>query len=282
MQKVILITGASSGFGRICAEWFLRAGWQVFGTSRDLANLDLASRDLAQRDRASADVADRIRWIELDVRVEASVQAAVRQVLDQAGHIDVLFNNAGFAMLGAIEETTAEEARNLFDTNVLGLLAITRAVLPSMRARQQGTIVMMSSISGLMGVPYHGVYAASKHAVEAIAQALRLEVEPFGIRVGVIEPEAHRTGIQMVQPSQPVSVYDKPRQLVGDSIEQQIRTGPDPQNIARILYGMATSAQPPYRRLAGKKALLIGLLRRFVSDAGLHWISRKSFGLSQP
>lgn len=266
MQNVILITGASSGFGRVTADFFHQAGWTVFGTLRDLARAD-----------ASAG----IHWVELDVRSEDSVQAAVDQVLKQAGHIDVLFNNAGIAALGAIEETSDAEARAVFDTNVLGLLAVTRAVLPSMRARRRGTVIMMSSLSGLMGVPFHGVYAASKHAVEAIAQALRLEVEPFGIRVGVIEPEAHRTGISMQQPALPLREYDAARRQVGNGIEEQIRTGPDPLNIARIAHGMAVSASAPYRRLAGGRAFLVGLLRRFASDAALHWISRRAFGLGK-
>lgn len=264
MEKVILVTGASSGFGLATARLFRRNGWRTFGTSRSVVR---------------APQGDGIEWIEMDVHSVESVRAGVAGLLERTGRIDVLFNNAGVAMLGAIEETSLEEARVLFETNVFGVLRVTQAVLPSMRACGRGHIIMMSSLSGLFGVPFHGVYAASKHSIEAIAQALRLEVEPHGIRVAAIEPEAHRTGISMMQPADPIGVYGGPRSAVGRTIESQIRSGPDPRNIARIAYAIASSERVPYRFPTGRRAYFLSLLMRILPDPVMHLVAKRAFNL---
>jgi short-subunit dehydrogenase len=122
-----------------------------------------------------------------------------------------LVNNAGRAMLGACEETSAEEARDLFDTNVFSIMRMVSAVLPSMRARNSGRIINVSSLSGFVGVPFHGVYAASKHALAGYSEALRMEVEHFGIWVSLVEPAAHRTGIRMTEPRDALPLHDHGR-----------------------------------------------------------------------
>lgn len=177
--NVALVTGASSGFGRAIADALHRRGYRVFGTSRNPA--------------AAAEV-DGPALIEMDVDSDASVHDGVAGVLHQAGHIDVLVNNAGLGYAGALEDTTVDEACRQFETNFFGMHRLCRVVLPQMRARGGGRIVNMSSLAGLVTVPFQGMYCASKHAVEAYTQALRMEVKPFGIHVAMVEPGDFATG----------------------------------------------------------------------------------------
>ena len=176
----ILITGCSSGFGLLSAAHFARKGDRVFATLRDLARgLEL------ERIRQAEDLA--IEILQLDVLDSSSVEAAVKRA-EADGPIDALINNAGIEVRGSIEDISEQEARLQFDTNVHGALRMIRAVLPGMRQRGSGTIVNISSIGGLVGRPFGGLYAATKHALEAISEALYFEVQPFGVRVAVVEP----------------------------------------------------------------------------------------------
>jgi NAD(P)-dependent dehydrogenase (short-subunit alcohol dehydrogenase family) len=169
-HKVALVTGVSSGIGREIARFFIERGLQVFGTSR----------------RPGAGL------IRLDVTDDDSVAEAVRSVLHQAGRIDVLVNNAGYALAGALEETSIDEARQQFDTNFFGVLRVTQAVLPVMRRRRYGRIVNISSVYGLLPSPT-GVYAASKHALEGYTETLDHEVRSFGIRALLVGPAFAKT-----------------------------------------------------------------------------------------
>jgi len=179
VERVALVTGASSGFGRAIASALHERGYRVFGTSRNPAG---AAGGTGQA------------LLELDVDSDASVASCVAQVADRAGRIDVLVNNAGFGHAGALEDTNLDEARRQFETNFFGMHRVCRAVLPHMRARRAGRIVNLSSLAGLVTVPFQGMYCASKHAVEAYTQALRMEVKPFGIHVAMIEPGDYATG----------------------------------------------------------------------------------------
>ncbi len=176
----VLITGCSSGFGLLTALEFARRGDRVFATMRDTTKGGelTGTRDA---EKLPIDV------LQLDVTDQASVDKAVAEVLAH-GPIDVLVNNAGFELRGPVEETDDDEVREQFETNVLGLVRVTRAVVPSMRARRSGTIVNLSSIGGVVSVPFEGFYTGSKHAVEAISEALHYELHPHGIRVAIVEP----------------------------------------------------------------------------------------------
>jgi len=174
--QVILVTGCSSGIGRATALEAVRRGHRVFASARNRSDL----AELERRDNLTA--------LCLDVTDPASVRAAVDLVLSRAGRIDALVNNAGYAQYGAVEEVTPEEWRAVFDVNFFGLLDVTRAALPAMRAAGRGTIVLMSSLGGRVSVPFAAPYCASKHALEAVADALRVETAPFGVRVATVEP----------------------------------------------------------------------------------------------
>jgi len=180
MTRTVLITGASSGFGKALAEHYVRQGWRVAATLR--------RPELAQWTGAAPECC-----LPLDVTDPSSIDAAVRVALDRLGGIDVLINNAGYALMGPVEGTRAEQIRRQIDTNLTGLIMVTTAVLPAMRQQGRGTIVNLSSIAGRLSFPMMSVYNASKFGVEGFTESLRYEVEPFGIRVKLVEPGPVRT-----------------------------------------------------------------------------------------
>jgi NAD(P)-dependent dehydrogenase (short-subunit alcohol dehydrogenase family) len=186
-DKTILITGASSGFGRDTAETLARAGHTVFASMRD-ANGKHRSQATDLREQG-------IAVVELDVSNDSSVDAAVQEVLARAGRIDVLINNAGIASAGVTEAFTADQAKVIFNTNVVGLLRTSRAVLPVMRAQGDGLLINVGSILGRVTFPFFGIYGASKFAVEALTESLRYEVSQFGIEVVLVQPSAYPTNM---------------------------------------------------------------------------------------
>lgn len=185
MSKTILITGASTGFGRDTAETLARAGHQVFASMRDPKG---KNNEHAQALRSQG-----IKVIELDVTDSALVEQAVSSVIDIAGRIDVLINNAGVASVGVSEAFTDEQVSALFDVNVIGLHRVSRAVLPTFRQQKDGLIINVGSVLGRVTFPFFGLYGASKFAVEALTDTLRYEVSNFGIDVALIQPSAYPT-----------------------------------------------------------------------------------------
>src|SRR5260221_5247742 len=187
MSKTILITGASSGFGRDTAETLFRAGHTVYASMRGTQG---KNREAAEALRKLG-----IMTVELDVSDDASVEAGVKRVLVEAGKIDVLVNNAGIMSAGVTEAFTAEQAKVIFDTNVIGLLRVTRAVLPSMRQKRDGLIINIGSILGRVTFPFLGIYGASKMAVEALTDSLRYEVSQLGVEVVEVQPSGYQTNL---------------------------------------------------------------------------------------
>lgn len=175
--RVALVTGASAGIGKAIAQRLLRDGWIVYGGARRVAQM----RDL---EAAGG------RVVALDVTDDASMQAAVAAILGREGRIDALVNSAGYGSYGALEDVALAEARRQFDVNVFGLMRMTQLVLPGMRAARRGTIINISSMGGRIWMPIGGWYHATKHAVEVLSDALRVETRPFGIDVVVIQPGA--------------------------------------------------------------------------------------------
>ncbi len=187
MLKTILITGASTGFGRDTAETLARAGHTVFASMRDP---HAKNREQAETLRRQG-----IEVVELDVSSDASVDRAVTEVLARARRIDVLINNAGIASAGVTEAFTPDQAKVVFNTNVVGVLRTTRAVLPAMRGRGDGLIINIGSILGRVTFPFFGIYGASKFAVEALTDSLRYEVSQLGIDVALVQPSAYPTSM---------------------------------------------------------------------------------------
>jgi NAD(P)-dependent dehydrogenase (short-subunit alcohol dehydrogenase family) len=170
-QKVVLITGISSGFGKCTAEFLSQKGYIIYGISRKIIEVD-----------------KRINVLKADVTDVVSVKAAVETVLKREGRIDILINNAGMGISGPVEYALTEHFKLQMETNFTGVVNVLQSVLPVMRNRQKGTIVNVSSIGGLMGLPFQGFYSASKYAIEGLSEALRMELKPFNIKVVVIRP----------------------------------------------------------------------------------------------
>jgi len=192
--KSVLITGATDGLGKALALLLAERGYRVFAAGR-------SAEKLAQLDALAREKKFALESIALDVCSDASVQSAIQTVLGKTGAIDVLVNNAGVNYTAAVEDLSMEDWRAQFETNVFGVLRVTRAVLPHMRARRSGRILMMSSLSGLMTPPTQGAYSSSKHALEGLSNALRMELYPFGIDVVLIEPGYIITGNKRRPPS---------------------------------------------------------------------------------
>jgi NAD(P)-dependent dehydrogenase (short-subunit alcohol dehydrogenase family) len=244
MSKVIFITGASRGFGKIWAEAFLKRGDRVAATARDLSHLDQLVKQYG----------DKILPIKLDVNDRAADFAAVKQAKDHFGSIDVLINNAGYGLFGAIEETTEKEAREQIEVNVFGLLWLTQAAIPVMREQGHGHIINLSSILGLINNPSLGLYNASKHAVEAISETLAAEVKQFGIKVSLVEPNGFSTewgGASAIR-TQPMPEYE---QLKAD-LETRFKGDfwGDPLATIDAITKLIDTENPPLRLFLGNKA----------------------------
>jgi NAD(P)-dependent dehydrogenase (short-subunit alcohol dehydrogenase family) len=193
MSQVVLITGASTGFGRATVELLARDGYRVFASMRDSVGRNATHRhaleSLASKEKVSIEVVD------LDVCNDASVLAATEHVLERAGRIDVVINNAGVAALGITEAYTLEKIKGLFEVNFFGVARVNRAVLPTMRRQRSGLLIHVSSAAGRAVAPYCGIYSASKFALEALADSYRFELAPFGVDSVIVEPGIHRTPI---------------------------------------------------------------------------------------
>jgi NAD(P)-dependent dehydrogenase (short-subunit alcohol dehydrogenase family) len=262
--KVVLITGCSSGIGREAARRFAASGYRVYATMRRLDDGAALRAESAERGWALSTLA-------LDVTSGASVDAAVGTVLDETrGRIDVLVNNAGFYMQGPLEETTADELRAQFETNVIGVHRVTRAVLPAMRARGDGAVVMVSSISGRVAIPVAGAYHASKWALEALGETLRYELRPFGIRVTLVEPGPFRTALHDKELRAAASRReDSPyRDLVrAYQKKSDAMRRPAPDGVVDVIVRAATHPNPRLRWRVGPTSFSGGVLRQLTPDA---------------
>jgi NAD(P)-dependent dehydrogenase (short-subunit alcohol dehydrogenase family) len=244
-NKVWFITGASRGFGALIAQQALERGDSVVATARDphtvIAALGHHPNLLALR---------------LDVKLEAQAITVTRQALDRFGRIDVLVNNAGYGLLGAVEEANGEEIRNLYETNVFGLLNVTRAVLPAMRAQGSGHVINISSVGGYSSYAGWGVYGSTKFAVEGLSEALRMELAPLGVQVTVVEPGFFRTDFldasSLVSTRTRIDDYAATVGAMRDFAAGANHGQPgDPDKLATALLTLADSPQPPVRLQLG-------------------------------
>jgi short-subunit dehydrogenase len=256
-SRVILVTGASSGIGRSCAELLAKRGHRVYGASRSAG-------------------------LRLDVRDEASVNEAVRSILDRERRLDVVINNAGFGIAGAVEETSVEEAKEQFEVNFFGVMRVCRAVLPAMRSQGQGTIVNIGSIGGLIAIPYQGLYSATKFALEGLTESLRLEVRDFGVRVVLIEPGDHRTGFTYNRRSTAKSGGESPyRSLFERAVARMAadeQAGPPPERVAALVVKVIDSRRPRLRYTVGPVPQRAAVwLKRLLPYAAIEAIMRQNY-----
>jgi NAD(P)-dependent dehydrogenase (short-subunit alcohol dehydrogenase family) len=276
-RPVVLITGCSSGIGLASARRFAAAGYRVYATMRRPEQQGAGLRAEA------AAAGWTLTTPALDVTSDASVDAAVGGMLaETGGRVDALINNAGYYCVGPIEETSPDELRAQLETNVVGVLRVTRAVLPAMRARGQGAIVNLSSITGRVVLPVVGPYHASKFALEAMTEALRYEVYPFGIRVVAVEPGAfatalHTNEVRTVASQRPDSPYAALVERYQAESARLSRGSVDP--VVEAVFRAATHPRPPLRWRVGPKSFQGGVLRAYLPDALYELAVRFTFRL---
>jgi NAD(P)-dependent dehydrogenase (short-subunit alcohol dehydrogenase family) len=250
-RPVTLVTGASSGIGDAAAIGLAAAGFEVIGTSRNTARVTPR---------------EGVTYFDLDVTSDESVGAVVKQVIDRFGRIDVLVNNAGLGANGAAEEISVSQAQGVFDVNVFGLMRMTKAVLPHMRARGRGRIINISSVGGLVPNPFMAVYVSTKHAVEGYSESLDHEVREHGVRILLVEPGPINTPFDanMVQADSPLPVYAQRRRTFEEVMAEEMRGGDDPAVVAKVIVAAATAIKPKMRYPAGSTAGRVSTLRRIV------------------
>ncbi|MEV0401895.1 oxidoreductase [Actinoallomurus sp. NPDC050550] len=250
-RPVALVTGASSGIGKAAALALGEAGFEVIGTSRNTAKV--------------API-EGVTLLDLDVADNASVHAVVGQVIERFGRIDVLVNNAGLGASGAAEESSVAQDQRVFDVNVFGVIRMTKAVLPHMRAQGSGRIINISSVLGFVPAPYMAGYAATKHAIEGYSESVDHEVREHGVRVLLVQPAYTRTGFEAnaMEPDVPLQVYAKQRRIFDDVMAAAMKDGDEPAVVAKAIVAAATDSKPKLRYTAGSVAGRVSKLRRIV------------------
>ena len=275
-QRVVLITGASSGIGRTCANYLHQKDYRVYGTSRQ------AHKEVIEASGEGQNPSRSFELIPMDVTVDASVERGIETVLSREGRLDVVVNNAGFGLAGAVEDTSLEEAQAQFETNFFGVLRICHAVLPSMRKQQAGYIVNVSSIGGLISIPFQGIYSASKFALEGLTEALRMEVQPYGIRVVLIEPGDFHTDFtthrRKARATLQDSVYSERFVKSLGVMEEDETNGPTPERIAYLLERIINTSSPRLRYSVGPlyEKLAI-LLKKVLPSQYFEWAFMKYY-----
>ena len=269
-DKTALITGCSAGIGRATAELFHRKGWQVVATMRNPE----AGRELAELDN--------VLVTRLDVTDEESIHSAVAAAADRFGGIDALVNNAGYGAYGILEATSVDSMRRQFETNVIGLLAVTKAVVPGFRQRGSGIIVNVSSIGGRLTLPFSAIYSGSKFAVEGISEALTWEMREIGVRVKLVEPGMIKTNFGNAMEFNNDSSLSEYQRLVGKlwEIAGSMRANAaEAMAVAEVIFTAATDDTDQLRYTAGEDAKHLASQRDSQDDATFFEQMRTFFGL---
>ncbi len=254
-QKIVLITGGSSGIGKSIGLHLQSKGYKVYGTTRNLENYP--------------DFLD-FQLIELDVRDTASIELAISNLIGSEGFLDVLINNAGIGITGPIEETPEAEIKKTFDTNFHGPINVARAVLPQMRKQNSGLIINITSIAGYMGLPYRGIYSASKGALEILTEALRMETKDFGIKITNLAPGDFATNIAAGRyhvPANSASPYYKSYSKSLAIIDDHVQEGQDPIKVAEMVFKIINTKNPKVHYKVGSQMQKFSLvLKKILPD----------------
>lgn len=260
-ERVAVITGASSGFGLLTAVELAVAGYRVIATMRNLERRHLLDDALRKRNALT-----NVDVHQVDITQTANVSSIIDKIIADYGRIDVLVNNAGFALAGFLEDVTLEELRRQFETNFFGHVAVTKAVLPTMRRQRSGHIVMVTSIGGRCGTPVIGSYSASKFALEGWSEALRIEMQPLGVQVVLVEPGAYKTDIwernaqvggMTLDPASPN--YARARRFSEYALQEVPKR--DAREVARLILRITENPRPRLRYVAGMDAWIQLLLK---------------------
>ena len=258
MKKTVLITGTSSGIGKASAKYFQQKGWNVAATMR------------SPEKENELNTLEGVSCIPLDVTNSESIQNGIEEAIRQFTVIDVLVNNAGYGLVGAFELSSAEQIRNQFDTNVFGLMEVTRAILPHLRQQQQGAIINVASMSGRITFPLYSLYHASKWAVEGFSESLQHELKPFNIKVKLIEPGVIGTEFigrsKEVTTNSEIKAYDGYVDKVLERLLLFYKVATPAEKVAKIIYKAATNKSSKLRYPIGLDADSLLLLRKLLPD----------------
>lgn len=274
-RNVVLITGASSGIGKACATHLAHQGCLVYGTSRQ------------QRPPNAL-----FTMLQMDVRQDDDVDTGVQEILSREGRLDVVINNAGFGYSGAVEDTSVEEARAMFETNVFGALRVCRAALPTMRAQGHGTIINIGSIGGIIGLPYQGLYCATKFALHGMTEALRMEIKALGLDIHVVLvapgdihtdfPANRQTTRATEQNEDGKSPYAMHHQRVRAAIEEDELNGAEPSRVAQVVGHIVRDPAPQARYLVGSfDEKLAAHLKPILPARLFDWIVMREYEIGQ-
>lgn len=254
MSKVVLITGGSSGIGKSVGEFLSQKGFTVYGTSRNPTNITNQP----------------FKLLALDVNDTDTILSAVKTIISNEGRIDVLINNAGMGITGSIEDTPTDEMRKVFDTNFFGAIDVIKAVLPQMRQQKSGLIINITSIAGYMGLPFRGIYSATKSALEIAAEAIRMEVKSFGIEVCNVAPGDFATNIASSRYHTPVfkdSPYKDVYQQNLNLMDSHVDSGGDPIQMAKAIYKIINTSKPKIHYKVGNFMQKFSIvLKRILPD----------------
>jgi len=273
MSKVVLITGASSGIGKITAEFLLQKGYKIYGTSRNLSSDQNASN--------SSDI--NFNLIAMDLNKVDTIYNAVNAIIEKEGRIDILINNAGTGITGPVEETPNIEIHKAFDTILFGSIEVIKAVLPHMRKQKSGLIINITSIGAYMGLPFRGIYSAAKAALENITETLRMEVNAFGIQVTNLAPGDVATNIASRRYYTPIpedSAYKKSYQKNIELMNAHVDSGNNPLEIAKQIYNIIQTPNPKIHYKVGSVTQKFSIvLKRILPDKVYEKMIMKYYGM---
>ncbi|MFN4217917.1 MAG: SDR family oxidoreductase [Candidatus Bipolaricaulia bacterium] len=277
MSQIALITGSSSGIGLATALYLARRGYTVWATMRNLEKAP-ALKAIIARDQLPIEIA------QLDVCDDDSVKSAVAQIVQKSGRIDVLVNNAGYGLRGAVEEVSLDEWEKQFETNFFGVIRVTQAVLPQMRVQRLGAIVNISSVLGRFAIPFSGPYTSSKFALEGLTETLRYELAPWNIKVVLIEPGFVATNFQQnAQVAHAAQNENSPyaafKRASGRRVQSALYRAAPPEKVAETIYRAITHPRPKLRYAVGRDARLVLPLRRFLPAGLFERVLMKQLGL---
>lgn len=269
MSKVILVTGASSGIGLAIGRVLASKGHRVFGTSR----------------RSPSEFSELpFEMLRCDVRDEASVRQAIQEILARSGRLDVVINNAGLGIIGPVESVSDEEVRSVFETNVFGVLNVCRQAVPALRVAGGGYIMNITSIAGMMGLPFRGIYSSSKFAVEGFTESLSQEVRQFGIRVCMIEPGDFQTNINAsrIVASSVHEAYGGQSAKVNEQVNEEVSKARTPEVIGHIIEGIIHDPSPALRYRAANLLQRFSLtLKRILPDRWFETLIMKYYQMKR-
>jgi NAD(P)-dependent dehydrogenase (short-subunit alcohol dehydrogenase family) len=267
-KKVAVVTGSSSGIGREISLMLARKGFATYATMRNLAK-GSELKDIADKEKLP------LKIVQLDVTDDSSVNGAIQTIFDESNRIDVLVNNAGYGLTGALEDLSIDEIKSQYETNVFGLVRTTQSVLPIMRKQNAGTIVNISSGLGRFGIATTSAYVSSKFAVEGLSESMSYELEPFGIRTIIIEPGVIKTNFfnsaVLAKKSQgPKSPYIQLMKGMESGMAKMMENAADPEYVAKVVFGALMDKNPKIRYLAGKDVEQIMDFKNKMSDEDFH------------